>query len=53
VERCLTQQQQAGFSDSPEKEAVEPMIHKIAAIVLFVQDLDSCTAFYRDTLQLP
>jgi catechol 2,3-dioxygenase-like lactoylglutathione lyase family enzyme len=29
------------------------MIHKIAAVVLFVQDLDGCTAFYRDTFQLP
>jgi len=29
------------------------MIQKIGAIVLFVQDLDGCTTFYRDTLQLP
>ncbi|HZT34886.1 MAG TPA: VOC family protein [Nitrososphaera sp.] len=28
------------------------MIHKIEAIVLFVQDLDGCTAFYRDTFKL-
>ena len=28
------------------------MIHKIEAIVLFVQDLDRCTAFYRDTFKL-
>jgi len=25
------------------------MIHKIEAMVLFVQDLAGCTAFYRDT----
>ena len=29
------------------------MIHKIAAIVLFVHDLAGCTAFYRDTFKLP
>lgn len=29
------------------------MVNKTGAIVLFVQDLDGCTAFYRDTLQLP
>ncbi len=29
------------------------MIHKIEATVLFVQDLDGCTAFYRDTFHLP
>ena len=28
------------------------MIHKIEAIVLFVQDLAGCTAFYRDTFKL-
>jgi lactoylglutathione lyase len=28
------------------------MIHKIEAVVLFVQDLDKCTAFYRDTFKL-
>lgn len=28
------------------------MIHKIEAIVLFVQDLTGCTAFYRDTFNL-
>lgn len=28
------------------------MIHKIEAMVLFVQDLDECTAFYRDTFNL-
>ncbi len=28
------------------------MIQKTDAIVLFVQDLDGCTAFYRDTLQM-
>ncbi len=28
------------------------MIHKIEAIVLFVQDLTGCTAFYRDTFKL-
>ena len=29
------------------------MIHKLEAIVLFVQDLASCTTFYRDTFKLP
>jgi|SRR5215831_793238 len=29
------------------------MIHKVEAIVLFVQDLAECTAFYRDTFTLP
>jgi catechol 2,3-dioxygenase-like lactoylglutathione lyase family enzyme len=29
------------------------MIHKIEAVVLFVQDLAGCTAFYRDTFNLP
>ena len=29
------------------------MIHKIEAVVLFVQDLTGCTAFYRDTMALP
>ncbi|GHO99453.1 glyoxalase/bleomycin resistance/dioxygenase family protein [Reticulibacter mediterranei] len=28
------------------------MIRKIEATVLFVQDLDTCTAFYRDTFRL-
>src|SRR4051794_28261679 len=28
------------------------MLQKTEAIVLFVHDLDACTAFYRDTLQL-
>jgi lactoylglutathione lyase len=28
------------------------MIHKIEAMVLFVQDLARCTAFYRDTFKL-
>ncbi len=28
------------------------MIHKLEAMVLFVQDLDRCTAFYRDTFKL-
>lgn len=28
------------------------MIHKIEAVVLFVQDLAACTAFYRDTFKL-
>ena len=28
------------------------MIHEIAAMVLFVQDLVACTAFYRDTFKL-
>ena len=28
------------------------MIHKIEAIVVFVQDLANCTAFYRDTFKL-
>ena len=29
------------------------MIRKIEAVVLFVQDLTTCTAFYRDTFKLP
>ena len=29
------------------------MIHKVEAIVLFVNDLAACTAFYRDTFTLP
>jgi lactoylglutathione lyase len=29
------------------------MIQKIEAMVLFVQDLTQCTAFYRDTFNLP
>jgi lactoylglutathione lyase len=29
------------------------MINKVEAIVLFVQDLAGCTAFYRDTFTLP
>jgi lactoylglutathione lyase len=29
------------------------MIHKIAAMVLFVRDLAGCTAFYRDMFKLP
>ena len=28
------------------------MINKIEAVVLFVQDLHTCTAFYRDTFKL-
>ncbi len=28
------------------------MIHKIEAMVMFVQDLTRCTAFYRDTFKL-
>jgi lactoylglutathione lyase len=36
-----------------KKEEVKVVIHKIEAVVLFVQDLDSCTAFYRDTFRLP
>jgi len=28
------------------------MIHKIEAIVLFVQDLNKCTAFYKDIFKL-
>ncbi len=28
------------------------MIHKIEAMVVFVQDLAGCTAFYRDTFKL-
>ena len=29
------------------------MLNGIIATVVFVQDLDKCTAFYRDTLKLP
>ena len=36
-----------------KKEEAEAMIHKIEAMVLFVQDLAGCTAFYRDTFKLP
>ncbi len=28
------------------------MIHKVEAVVLFVQDLSGCTTFYRDTFKL-
>lgn len=38
---------------STKKEEVETIIHKIEAMVLFVQDLAGCTAFYRDTFKLP
>ncbi|MEO8974081.1 MAG: VOC family protein [Ktedonobacteraceae bacterium] len=38
--------------DSTKKVGVETMIHKIEAMVLFVQDLAGCTAFYRDTFKL-
>ena len=38
--------------DSTKKEGMETMIHKIEAMVLFVQDLAGCTAFYRDTFKL-
>jgi lactoylglutathione lyase len=37
---------------SAKKEEAEPMIHKIEAMVVFVQDLAGCTAFYRDTFHL-
>jgi len=36
-----------------KKEEVKTMIHKIEAMVFFVQDLAKCTAFYRDTFKLP
>jgi len=52
VERCMTHQKHGLSSDSTKKEEVETMIHKIEAIVLFVQDLARCTAFYRDTFKL-
>jgi catechol 2,3-dioxygenase-like lactoylglutathione lyase family enzyme len=29
------------------------MMQKVDAVALFVQDLDACTAFYRDTFHLP
>jgi catechol 2,3-dioxygenase-like lactoylglutathione lyase family enzyme len=29
------------------------MMQKVDAIALFVQDLDACTTFYRETLHLP
>jgi catechol 2,3-dioxygenase-like lactoylglutathione lyase family enzyme len=35
-----------------KKEEMETMIHKIEAMVVFVQDLAGCTAFYRDTFKL-
>ena len=38
--------------DSTKKERMETMIHKVEAMVLFVQDLAGCTAFYRDTFKL-
>lgn len=34
-------------------EEGDRMMQKAEAIVLFVQDLAGCTAFYRDTLALP
>ncbi len=39
-------------SDSTEKEEVSPMFHRVVATVLFVRDLATCIAFYRDTLGL-
>jgi len=53
VERGATRQTQRRSSDVSEKEKGVSMIHKIAAIVLFVHDLAGCTAFYRDTFKLP
>jgi hypothetical protein len=40
-------------SDSTTNDEVQPMIRRIAAMVLFVQDLPGSTAFYRDTFTLP
>ena len=48
----MTHQKYGLSSDSTQKEEVETMIYKIEAMVLFVQDLAGCTAFYRDTLKL-
>jgi lactoylglutathione lyase len=49
MSECVTQ----GIRDNlTEKVKVETMIHKIEAVVLFVQDLEKCTAFYRDTFKL-
>ncbi len=53
VERGVTHQGHGLASDSTKKAEVETMIHKIEAMVLFVQDLARCTAFYRDTFNLP
>jgi lactoylglutathione lyase len=35
------------------REEEYSMIQKVEAIVLFVQDLAGCTAFYQDTFKLP
>jgi len=48
----VTHQKHGLSSGSTKKEEVETMIHKIEAMVLFVQDLAGCTAFYRDTFKL-
>ena len=53
VEWGVTHQRHGLASDSTKKAEVEPMIHKIEAMVLFVQDLARCTTFYRDTFNLP
>ena len=52
VDRCVTYQKHGIASDSTKREEVETMIYKIEAMVLFVQDLAGCTAFYRDTFKL-
>ncbi|HXZ03208.1 MAG TPA: VOC family protein [Ktedonobacteraceae bacterium] len=49
----MTHQKQRLASDSTQKEEVVTMIHKVEAIVLFVQDLARCSTFYRDTFKLP
>jgi lactoylglutathione lyase len=44
---------QTRFDDTEtKKEEVETMFHSVMAIELFVRDLATCTAFYRDTLGL-
>jgi catechol 2,3-dioxygenase-like lactoylglutathione lyase family enzyme len=46
------QKEQMPRENEAKKEEVATMIHKIEAMVLFVQDQAGCTAFYRDTFKL-
>jgi len=48
----MTRHEHGHRDNATKKEEVETMIRKIEAMVLFVQDLTACTAFYRDTFKL-